>query len=81
MTRPPDEVLSSHEALRELPADELASALIVALIGNEKDLAVTVLTLIEVARRMSKFLPEANIRTAVSWHLAEAAAELGVRWN
>jgi hypothetical protein len=81
MPRPPNEVLSSHEALAAVPPDERCAALIVSLLQDEKDTAVSILIMIEVASRMAKHLPDANVRTAVSWFLAEAAAELGARWN
>jgi len=80
MQRSNEEALEFQERLRELPPDELASALIVALLENESDLAVSVLMMITVANKMAKFLP-VDLRTRISWHLAEAMAELGTRWN
>jgi hypothetical protein len=80
MTRTPDEVLSSHEALRALPPDVLASALIVALLEDEKDLAVTILTMVAVAAKMAKYLP-VDLRTQIVWHLSEVIAELDARWH
>jgi hypothetical protein len=65
---------------RELPPDTMAAALIVALLQNESDLAVSILTMIAVASKMTKYLP-VDLRTRISWHLAEAMAELGTRWN
>ena len=70
----------SLQAARELPVNTMCAAMIVALIADEKDTAVSVLTLIAVASRMAKFLP-LSVRTAVVWHLAEAMEELGGRWN
>jgi hypothetical protein len=80
MQRSPDEVLQSHEALSELSPDVLASALIVALLESEKDLAVSILTMVAVASKMAKYLP-VDLRTRFAWHLAEVMSELGARWN
>jgi hypothetical protein len=74
-----DQVLQSHEALRAIPADERAAALIVSLIADD-EAACTVLTLISVAAKLCGYLP-LPIQTRVKWHLAEILEELNAQWN
>jgi hypothetical protein len=81
MQRSHDEVLQSHEALRAIPPDERCAALIVSLLlEDEPCLATTILTMISVAAKMSKYLP-VNVQTRISWHLSEIIADLTTRYN
>jgi hypothetical protein len=68
------------QAARSLPPDQMAAALIVALIQDEGDLAVSLLTMVAVASKMAKYLP-VELRTRIVWHLSEVIAELDARWH
>jgi hypothetical protein len=78
-TRPPDETLQLHNALRTLSPVERSAALIVSLIADDESPAV-ILTLCATAAQMVRHLP-ISIQTRVAWHLAEILEELNARWN
>jgi hypothetical protein len=67
-------------ALRELPALDRASALVVSLIQDEPCVPAAVLTLVSVAARMARYLPPSQ-RARITWHLLECAEALDAQWN
>jgi hypothetical protein len=77
MQRSNEQVLQDHEALRAIPPDERAAALVVSLIVDDQAPSV-VLTLCSVAAKLSRYLPP-DIRTIVAWHLSEILEELNVQ--
>ena len=70
-----------NEVLLGLSVVDRAAALACSLVcGAEPESEFAILTLIEAALMLAKFLPPSE-RTRIAWHLSECIEELRARWN
>jgi hypothetical protein len=75
-----DAALAINNVLLGLPLLDRISALACSLIAHEPRAPFAILTLVEVAKWLTKKLPESEHASTV-WHLNAAAAELEASWH